>query len=200
MNLETPVLTSLMERSYIQRQEVKDHPVLSEPEERIISILENHTIPIPSSLRTPHLNFFACGLDSIGVIRFCSDIQESFGRHVDASEVMTSPIVSHLADLVTRPVIRSATPVQSLPYTLAFASEWEADVRRAYGKTVEQILPPFTIQEGVLSRSISEDTMYVQHVMLRCNPRASLARIKEAWRATQIRHPILRFVKALLVW
>lgn len=185
IDLTMSELTSLMSQKWTGASK----QTLTEVEEHIITVLERHTIPIPPSQRTPELNFFSFGLDSIGLVRFCSEIQETFNRRIDASEVMSFPTVLFLAEYLSS---QEDVNIRGSSYVHSFASAWSHEVTRIYGPEVEDILPPFAVQEGVLFRSVADETMYVQHVIVKCATHILPDELKRAWAQTQQRHSILR--------
>lgn len=166
-------------------------------EEDIFAVLGRHiAMPLPLSCH-PDINIFECGLDSMGVIRFATDLKDTFDQKVSASDIMISPTLAGIASMLTSPPISSPRAEDS--YIETFSSYWSNEVESTYPRsTIETILPPFCVQEGVLSRSAEHDTMYVQHVILDCKSGVSLAHLRLAWQATMSKHPILRLAIVLL--
>ncbi|KAG6917971.1 NRPS [Tephrocybe rancida] len=187
--LEIDSLADLMAGMY--KNEIETRPP-TQTEETIFAIVRRHTT-IPLYVALPELNIFTCGLDSMAVIRFAKDLFEEFGHRISASDIMTTPTLSGIASLLND-VPSSPTSIVG-SYTANFSSKWSDSVRSIYAvDSVETILPPFGVQEGVLSRSADNDTMYVQHVILVLRSDTSTAGLRRAWQVIMARHPILRTV------
>lgn len=199
--LEVGVLTSLMERDNGGEERDEEHPTepLTELEALVIGVLENYALlPLRDSQKTGALNLFECGLDSMGVIRFCKDLKDVTGRSASVSEVMKTPTVAGVAFALGQGGLPAKQ--EDFSYTEAFRGEWAKEVRVTYAEEdVECILPPFGVQEGVLARSTSLDTMYVQHVVVLCKEGVSLPQIRNAWESVMGRHAILRCVHNALI-
>ncbi|KAL4259866.1 Non-ribosomal peptide synthetase [Pleurotus pulmonarius] len=87
----------------------------------------------------------------------------------------------------------SQTPTSSPPDS--FSRLWLPTISREYqADDVECILPALPVQEGVLSRSAVDGTLYVQTTILACNPQTSLLKLQQAWKTVVTRHQILRAV------
>ncbi|KAF9493084.1 hypothetical protein BDN71DRAFT_1591331 [Pleurotus eryngii] len=77
----------------------------------------------------------------------------------------------------------------------AFSRLWLPTILREYqADDVEYILPALPVQEGVLSRSAVDSTLYVQTTILACKPQTSLWKLQQAWQTVASRHQILRAV------
>ncbi|KAF9013880.1 peptide synthetase [Cyathus striatus] len=163
----------------------------SKLETDIFDILKHHTA-LP--LETPYseLNLFECGLDSMAVIRFSTDLKTKFGRRFSASDIMKLHTLAGVASLLQSDLISNNTETT---YVEQFAIQWKGEVQTSYGSLdIEELLPPFTVQEGVLARSADHDTLYVQHVLLRINESVSLPSLQTAWQKAVEQHPILRTI------
>ncbi len=88
--------------------------------------------------------------------------------------------------------IPSQTPTSPLPDS--FSCLWLPTILREYqADDVECILPALPVQEGVLSRSAVDGTLYVQTTILACKPQTSLSKLQQAWQTVASRHQILRY-------
>jgi acyl carrier protein len=159
----------------------------SETEETVYSILKQHAPSHPGA-PYPDLSVFECGLDSMGVIRFTSDLKARFRTQLSASDIMKNPLLKDIAQLVLAPTTEDDL---STPELVSDSAIHEVHSFYPLG-TVETVLPPFPIQQGVVSRSAELDSLYVQHVILQCHDGVSLPKLKEAWRSVYARHPMLR--------
>ncbi|PPR03610.1 hypothetical protein CVT24_007726 [Panaeolus cyanescens] len=139
----------------------------------------------------PDISVFECGLDSLAVIRFTSDLKAEFGAPLSASDVMKSPVLADIANLVEKAMnsdkIISVRKTEGQEIPQEIYSEYAMD-------QVQVVLPPFPCQEGVLSRSVEQDTLYVQHVLVSLRPDVSSCRLRKAWEATVANHSMLRTV------
>ncbi|KAF5380902.1 hypothetical protein D9615_004009 [Tricholomella constricta] len=162
-------------------------------EEDIFAVLGRHTT-MPLSVARPELNIFECGLDSMAAIRFAKDLKDTFGHRVSASDIMLKPTLSGISSLFNG-VLPSPSERVLTSYSEEFSSKWSDDVDSSYANSsVECLLPPFSVQEGVLSRSANNDAMYVQHVILSCKTGMCVSDLRRAWQAVMYRHPIMRTV------
>lgn len=170
--------------------EVEAIKPLTATERAVWEVLQRHIL-----LETAHvhaeINVFEFGLDSMGVIKLAAALKERFGRRLHASDIMKTPTLRGIAVLLEA-TSASSTPTGELPPDFFPSS---ATVFQAYPREiVESVFPPFAIQEGVLSRSTSDDTLYVQNVILHCLPDVSLPKLKVAWNVVMVKHSILRTV------
>lgn len=157
-------------------------------EEAVFSILKERAPSYPGP-SYPGLSIFECGLDSLGMIRFTSDLKSKFQKQLSAADIMQNPLLKDIARLVEAPSVTD----QVLRNEDLVPPSAIQDVYSSYSiNSVETVLPPFPIQPGVLARSAELDTLYVQHVILQCHENVSLPKVKEAWTTVVARHPILR--------
>ncbi|KAJ3517178.1 hypothetical protein NLJ89_g674 [Agrocybe chaxingu] len=164
----------------------------TEAEKKVFEVLRRH-VALPFDEPRPDINIFECGLDSMGVIRFVTELRGIFNAKLSASDVMKSPHLSGIASQLRPSIPQSGVnqPSKSLP---AIEGSLE-EISSIYGSNnIDQILSPFTVQEGVLARSADSDTLYVQHVLLLLKQDASLPKLRQAWNAVSARHSILRQV------
>ncbi|KAJ3550989.1 hypothetical protein NMY22_g88 [Coprinellus aureogranulatus] len=163
----------------------------NEVEEKVFTILQHHAPLCPSSAY-PDLSVFECGLDSLAVIRFTSDLKEKFHKHLSASDVMKHPLLKDIAQLIQTP---SPSGNLSLVGKELVPPSVLGEIQAAYPPgSIETVFPPFPIQQGVVSRSAELDSLYVQHVVLQCQGSISVSKLKEAWKTIISRHPMLRTV------
>jgi len=155
-------------------------------ERQIFDILQQHTT-VPFQEPFPHISVFECGMDSMAIIRLTKDLRESFGRRINAADVMKAQTLEGIATLFD-----GKPPVANLSAT-STSSEDVEEIRSVYGEDVEAIWPPFTIQGGVLARSSAEEGLYVQHVLLAFGSTPDMARLRSVWSELVRMHPILRW-------
>lgn len=188
--LTIPELTDLM------AEDKEDRTIeCNETEEEVYSILKEHAPSYPGA-PYPDLSVFECGLDSMGVIRFTSDLKTRFRKHLSASDIMKNPLLKDIARLILTP-----PPVDDPPPVELISDSAIRDIHSSYPSgVVESVFPPFPIQQGVVSRSAELDSLYVQHLIVQCRDGILLPKFKEAWRTVYARHPMLRCVhfKAVL--
>ncbi|KAH0583804.1 hypothetical protein H2248_009404 [Termitomyces sp. 'cryptogamus'] len=188
--LEIDSLTKLMANTSDSEEEKRPANQL---EMTVSKILARH-VTIPLSITLPELNLFACGLDSMAAIKFAKDLHDEFGCQLSASDIMSTPTLAGVASLIEKQSLSHMEGAVD-SYSSQFSSKWLTKVRSIYGTTlVESILPPYSVQEGVLSRSADNDTLYVQHVIVLCKNHTSMSGLRRAWQVIMTRHPILRTV------
>ncbi|KAG6845337.1 NRPS [Tephrocybe sp. NHM501043] len=174
-------LDSLANLAGLHQKKTETRPA-TKTEEAVFTILGRHTT-IPLSVALPDLNIFACGLDSMAVIQFAKDLHNKFGHKVPPSDIMSAPTLAGISSLLDD---NSSSPASgiALSYTSEFSSKWSDTVRSTYATgSVECILPPFGVQEGVLARSADSHTMYVQHVIFACKDGPTTSGLRRAWEA-----------------
>ncbi|KAF9464762.1 peptide synthetase [Collybia nuda] len=187
--LDIETLTSLMTSD----NTVMEARLATQLEHDIFAVLVRHTA-MPLVFPHPNVNVFECGLDSLAVIQFASDLTITFGKRVSALDIMLTPTLSAISSLI-QPSCSGLSPGLPGSYVEEFSSSWKSEVYQSYPQnTVEDVLPPFSIQEGVLSRSANHETMYVQHVIIACKVGISLVRLRRAFQRVIERNPILRTV------
>ncbi|KAG5652249.1 NRPS protein [Sphagnurus paluster] len=189
--LHVETLAALMAGRHEQGSESRPATKL---EKDIFGVLGRHTT-ITLSVALPGLNIFECGIDSMSVIRFAKDLKETLGYRISASDIMSSPTLAGIASFLTDMSPSSSLMDTSALHLKNFSKKWFKEIESNYiPSSVECLLPSFSIQEGVLSRSIEHDTMYVQHVVLSCKNNLSLSNLKRAWGTVASKHPIMRTV------
>ncbi|KAI0748141.1 peptide synthetase [Daedaleopsis nitida] len=190
--LDMGVLTSLMTgaKSSAASDDVRREP--TETERKVLGALEPY-IKIPVERLSPHTNLFECGMDSLAVARFAADLRRAFDAKVTPAQIMQAPIVSGVAALIDG----GATSVSDHPSSGVdrFADALREEVEESHSlDSVQDILPPLPVQEGVLYRSANAPTMYVQHVLMRLSPDITASSVREAWQQIVAQHEMLRTV------
>ncbi|KAF8163357.1 peptide synthetase [Crassisporium funariophilum] len=164
----------------------------TETERTIFQILQKH-ISLCFNEAHPQVNIFECGLDSMAMIRFITDLKDVFGQPFSASDIMKAPRLSDIATLLH--TLQTRRPRKSHPQAILTHPAWLTAVHSVYDpRHVEAIFPPFPVQEGVLARSAGLNTLYVQHVIFRLKAHTSKSKLKDAWQSIVSRHQILRTV------
>lgn len=170
-------------------EDSKDSRPCTDIEKRIFEVLQKH-VALPFDKPHPELNVFECGLDSMAVIRFSTELRNIFKAKISASAIMKGPRISEIASYLQS--LQATCLSQAVPFTSS-VSVLYADPTLPYNPSqIENILPPFTVQEGVLARSSASDSLYVQHVILSLNVHISMPQLRNAWSFVVSRHPILR--------
>lgn len=170
-------------------EDVKDYRPCTDTEKKIFAILQNH-VAMPLENPYPELSVFECGLDSMGVIRFTTELKAIFNAKISASVVMKCPRIS---DIASQLQLGDAALSSESPSFKDEAAGVYADPTLPYHRDqIENILPPFPVQEGVLARSAESDNLYVQHVVLSLNISVSVPRLRTAWSVIVRGNPILR--------
>ncbi len=158
-------------------------------EKRIVEVLQKYIV-LPFDNPHPELNVFECGLDSMAVIRFSTELKNIFRAKISASTIMKAPRISEIASHIqsvqamhlSQPALSTSSPSGlHVDPTLPFNPD-----------QIEDILPPFTVQEGVLARSSDSDSLYVQHVVLSLNAHVSVLQLCSTWSIIVSKYPILR--------
>ncbi|EIW85132.1 hypothetical protein CONPUDRAFT_117672 [Coniophora puteana RWD-64-598 SS2] len=160
-------------------------------EEALVSIVKAHTGLTSLSVDS---NFFACGLDSLSLVRVAADITREFGKRVSMSELMANPTISGIASYVDesgQPRIR----VTDGSVLRQFRERWLEEIEDAYSRDkVEEILPAFPVQEGVLSSLDESPNMFVQHVVIKLLDASKAPQLRGALQAVMNDAQILRTV------
>lgn len=161
--------------------------LLTDIQQRLVSLVENHVKISPIDPRT---GLFACGMDSLSLIKLVSDIRRTFLVSIAVADVMQAASIKAVGELIqTRPL---QAPASSSVIKL-FSEKWLHVVEESIPHIhVGHVLPPFPIQEGVLCHSDSHPTSCVQHVVMSISAQTPLLRVRDAWEATMKEHDILR--------
>ncbi|EJF65871.1 peptide synthetase [Dichomitus squalens LYAD-421 SS1] len=193
LSLDLDALTGLMDEESSSPTSEDGHNKLTEMEQRVAEILGSH-VKVPLDRVGPRTNLFELGLDSLAVTRFAADLRRAFNVIVSPARVMQSPAVSSIATLIDSDKSGSC-PNNATSYISQFVASIKEEVVAAYAPdAIASILPPFPVQEGILYRSANAPTMYVQHVLMRLTPDASVSCLRRAWGNLITRHEMLRTV------
>ncbi|RDX56754.1 peptide synthetase [Lentinus brumalis] len=191
LELDMTTLTGLMagSKSAASSNEPRREP--TDLERKVLAVLEPY-VKIPVERLGAETNLFECGMDSLAVARFAADLRRAFDVKVSPSQIMQAPIVSAVAALVDGS--RTASVAESSAVQ-EFVERVREEVESAYpSATIEDLLPPLPVQEGVLFRSANAPTMYVQHVLMRLSPQVSVTKLRAAWTELVAHHEMLRTV------
>lgn len=187
----------------------KGERAMSENEERVARLICEITGAGAEVKLEPESNAFECGLDSLGFARLAREL----GRGVVVAEVMARGTVSGIAELLSSSP--SSLQLESegkseteVPEMETKALKWDEDALLARAvavfdpDTIERVLPPFPVQEGVLASVTSSigagGEGYVQHFAYKVHKgegedgEVVAKRLKSAWEGVFERHEILR--------
>ncbi|KAG6851029.1 NRPS [Arthromyces matolae] len=136
--------------------EVAPRPT-TELEDAIFAILGRRAA-MPRGVASPELSPFACGLDSMSVIQFAKELNDQFGTRITASTIMSTTTLAGIGALVQSQLL-SHVDDRSTSFTAGFSSRWLNEIQRNFTPaSVECILPPYGVQEGVLTRSVNDNS------------------------------------------
>ncbi|KAF9483747.1 peptide synthetase [Pholiota conissans] len=183
--LELDVLASI-----VTSEDKSQSRPCTDMERKVFNILQKH-VAMPFDEPHAELNVFECGLDSMAVIRFATELKVAFNTKISASEIMKSPWLSGIALRLLTSLTANQAKSSTLPDSHGLYKNFELPYDR---HQVQIILPPFPVQEGVLARSTASNTLYVQHIILSIDVRTSLPNLKLAWKRVVDRHSILRTI------
>lgn len=148
-------------------------------------------------------DLFQAGLDSINFSILARNLRKDIlSEKCGAQPLRVADIMSHRtidrlsADIDSRLAdIQNADSVPNSPSSL-FDERWRAHAEEFFEPdTIDLVLPPFPVQEGVIFRSIEEPGHYVQHFLYRCGKEIDVKILKGAWEQTMAQEQILRFVR-----
>ncbi|KAH7913722.1 hypothetical protein BJ138DRAFT_561170 [Hygrophoropsis aurantiaca] len=161
-------------------------------EKTILALLETRCKISPDTLNVQS-NFFACGMDSLSLVRLSADIKKSIGTPISAADMMRLTTVEAVAEFLQ--AAGNLSTSSSLPSAVeSFSSTWRDEVIKTYSSfDVESILPPLPIQEGVLYTSEASPNMFVQHVVMRVQ-NCQIPKLHQSWEDAMKEIEILRTV------
>lgn len=170
---------------------------LSQTEKELALIVSTQLGSASATQLTPFVNLMSLGYDSLKLVHLASRIRENFfnlSKSISVSDLMLAPTIEHIASLInvqqsggTKQEFDSMTQIQS------FSSKWQDSITKEYdAERVECVLPTFPLQDGVLYRSMEYNTLYIEHVTLRCAEGVALEKVHYAWQAAMARFEILR--------
>lgn len=168
----------------------EDHSLLTDIQQQVVSLVENHVNISPIDPRT---SLFAYGMDSLSLMRLVSDIRRTFHVSIAVADIMKAASIKAIGELIQTYPLQA--PASSSVIRL-FSEQWLHVVEESVPDIqVGHILPPFPIQEGVLYHSDSHPTSCVQHVIMSISDQIPLSRVRDAWEATMKKLDILRWVR-----
>ncbi|CAL1704680.1 unnamed protein product [Somion occarium] len=184
VNLDVDTLT----RAARDEADGDDEPLI-EDEKEILAVVADH-LGFPVDKLGPHSNLFEWGLDSMGAIKLAAHLRTTFRVKISAADIMRDPTARGVAGQV-----RKDTSSSKPSFVKQFSQTWHEEVVQTFPSVqVDNVLPPFPVQEGVLSRSSEIRTMYVQHVLLECKQDTSVSGLRDSWHATMKGRDILRTI------
>lgn len=142
----------------------------------------------------PTTSIYQLGLDSISAVQIAAALRRE-GYNINAADVM-----KHTNCLDIAAYLEASTPPALRP---AVQFDFNAFERSHRAQVLEQcsikdadvvaIKPCTPLQKGMISQFLAkEGSIYLNHIRLRLNPNVELDKMKEAWRLTMERHPILQ--------
>lgn len=143
-----------------------------------------------------HSSFYRLGLDSILAISLSRQLKLAGFGQVDVSTVMKNDSVARLAKEIQQgssdtilPTVSSAFEGLFSPGFVSQVEEWAT----AGGMKVQKILPSTSLQESMLSGTVSGDqASYYNHITFEIIE--DIQKLKAAWKGMVARHDILRTV------
>ncbi|KAH7889359.1 hypothetical protein F5I97DRAFT_1801464 [Phlebopus sp. FC_14] len=161
--------------------------------QRKLLVLVEKRFKVQDSVVNTRTSLFAYGMDSLSLSQFASDIRRTFQAPVSTAEIMRNPSIEGVSALLGSS--SSVRVVTSGSFIEKFSATWFKVIEEAVGPLrVERVLPPFSVQEGVLYRSDSLPTSCVQHVIMKISDTLPLSRVRHAWEAAMKRLDVLRTV------
>ncbi|KAI0362122.1 hypothetical protein OH77DRAFT_1416339 [Trametes cingulata] len=170
-----------------------DRRELTEVERKVLDAMRPH-VKMSVNRLGPQTNIFECGMDSLAVARLAADLRKAFDIPISPAQIMQRPAVNEIAAFLEHAAAKPTT-MHGSSLIEQFASTVREEAEGVYPPdTIEALLPPFPVQEGVLYRSANSPSMYVQHVIVRLAPETAVGRLQDAWRDLVGRHAMLRTV------
>ncbi|KAF9227677.1 hypothetical protein BS17DRAFT_726077 [Gyrodon lividus] len=163
----------------------------SDIQQKLASLVEQLVGISPIDSRT---SLFAYGMDSLSLVRLTVDIRKTFHVSISVAEIMKKPWIEAVSALFqTHPLPTSNALSNKFMETLS--EKWLHVVQESIPHlSVERVLPPFPIQEGVLYHADGHPTSCVQHVIMNMSNKTSLSRVRNAWEVTMNKLDVLRTV------
>ncbi|KAF9246318.1 hypothetical protein BU15DRAFT_39806 [Melanogaster broomeanus] len=171
--------------------ELDTQQTLSDVQHKLVSLVEQRVKLSPIDSRT---SLFAYGMDSLSLVQLASDIRKTFQASISVAEIMKRPSIEAVSALVQT---HSLPPPNFISTTLVetFSKNWLSVVEDSTPHlSIERVLPPFPVQEGVLYHSDSHPTSSVQHLILSISNETSLSRIRNGWEVAMKKLDVLRTV------
>ncbi|GAW01410.1 peptide synthetase [Lentinula edodes] len=164
---------------------------LTSEEAQVIEVVSRVTGLEPGHINQ-FSNLFESGLDSLKFPALASELRKTFMTSVTVAELMRNPVIRDVARLIPRNDPDYPSGDQTNIVT-EFAEKWKSVADGIFEpSSIQAVLPPFPVQEGILFRCIASPHLYVQHFMYRCRKSVDLSKMKRSWEAVMRRQEILR--------
>ncbi|KIY43686.1 hypothetical protein FISHEDRAFT_78528 [Fistulina hepatica ATCC 64428] len=164
----------------------------SPTERRVITVVRSVT---SSDIELgPTSNLFECGLDSLQFARVARKLKREFSQpNIITSSLMEMATIERIAEIIGNSDYRRMPP--SVDRCASFRERWLSTVVGIFDEVdVEDVLPPFPVQEGVLFQCMQYKDRYVQHFMYRLKAGFDITKLRKSWETVASRQEILRFV------
>ncbi|KAI0798002.1 hypothetical protein C8Q75DRAFT_862185 [Abortiporus biennis] len=189
--LDIDTLTHAASDDQITEQPESSSPAPPEIVSKVLNVVSRF-FKVADNAVSPAANLFSFGLDSMSAIRLASDLKAAFNVFLTPADILRDARIDAIAKRLHS---QSSLVLNSSDYVHEFFSTWKDPILRAYSSLkIQDILPPFPVQEGMLFQSADTPSMYVQHVMMKCHADISIQKLQQAWREAMIQHDILRTV------
>ena len=157
----------------------------------VLSRLSN--VPIDEVL--PETSIYQLGLDSISAVQIASALR-SQGYEASASDVMRFSTCVDLAKQLEKRSQTAGPRVEAFDFE-AFDKKHRATVLESCklgDQLVEAIRPCTPLQQGMVSQFVAKDgSVYYNYLRLKTRSSSiDVVKLKNAWKKTMMRHPILR--------
>ncbi|ETI26198.1 hypothetical protein G647_02975 [Cladophialophora carrionii CBS 160.54] len=157
-------------------------------------------LQIPASSIKPSSRLFELGVDSISAIGLARFFNRQGFKNANVATVLKHPVVQDLAHVIAQESTSDGHQAIEAARKLIreFAETHRTSVCRAMKlqpADLEHIAPCTPLQEGMISRVVQggpDDTVYFSEFLFELGPEIDLARLKEAWQATQQSVSVLR--------
>jgi ferricrocin synthase len=164
-------------------------------EEKLTQLISRITF-LSSEDLNPNYHYFACGLDSLQLIRLSSGIHSEFDTLISVSDLIRHPTIRKTSQLIKDMgnVSHVGDEERWSEQMKRFAQEMELEATMLRPLSdIEHIYPTFPVQEGVLFSSLEDATQYAQHFIFRLHESVEMSRLRNAWRTAQGHLAILRY-------
>ncbi|KAH8926763.1 acetyl-CoA synthetase-like protein [Atractiella rhizophila] len=138
-------------------------------------------------------HLFELGYDSATLVRLTSALRNRFNTPITIRQVLSNPTLSGVTALLQQPADKLSTfrkdPLKD------FRDHWEPEVGKLFApEQYEDVLPAFTMQEGVVFRALEDPKLYVNHFLFRLSEDVDAEKLEQCWRKMVGEHEILRLV------
>ncbi|KXX82747.1 Hydroxamate-type ferrichrome siderophore peptide synthetase, partial [Madurella mycetomatis] len=173
----------------------KDRRALDPREAKVARVLATVQSIDPSFL-SPESSIFELGIDSISVLRFCRALKIEGFAQATPSLILQHPLIRDLTSVLEVPKVSSNPDSVAAARQLvqACAHKHRPHVCRELGAPpdqVEYIAPCSPLQQGIISRSVTENAYY-NTIRFMLAPEVSTSFLREAYQRTVDALPILR--------